>query len=574
MPKAPKYSDLPQVLDQDWVFGKIAEGIDLQSAPKDKLTYGEQWKIWLDTGEKTKMDLIHELKNAPGKPVPGEPISTMPVPYYEPGIVQTQAHEAKERFLLVAGGRRAGKSKWLAANLLPFMFRSWAKVWLIGPDYELAREEFDYIQHWLEWMNVPLLEPPSKPQQGSYSLITRWNARLETMTGKNEEKIEMVSLDAAGITEAGQTHKILWDRVRYRVSQKRGPIYMSGTLMEAQPWYVNSLKRYKNGDESGEWRSFSIPSFDNLAAYPGGENDPEIQSMKRSLPEEEYARGVLAIPMPPSGLVFREFNEDLHVVPIIRKEIDPGQLQAAMHRAYSPFDNQQNLSLFPEEKRDFSGFKTVGWEVPDFYEVELAIDPGWENGYAVLACIVFKDYILVLDEVYEQEKYGEDVIEICKEREWWPRVKRIVIDRGGKQHHEGMSEFEKWKKATGITPKTQFVPIPDGIARYRTFLKSPVNGKPRLFISPECDRLRWEHSQYRYPDHREDRPIRETPIDANNHAIKALTYFMVVRFGWADRENGGRTTSRSYIEKRPMGTGIIGYDPFNEAPARGRNGAW
>src|SRR5260221_12711167 len=202
MSKAPRTTDLPKILDQDWVFGKIAEGIDLQSAPKEKLTFGEQWKIWLDTGQKTKMDLIDELAKAPGRPKPGEPISTMPVPFYEAGIVQREAHESTDRFILVAGGRRAGKSKWLAANLLPFMFKSYARVWLIGPDYELAREEFDYIRHWLEWLNVPLLEPPSKPQQGSCSLTTRWNAKLETMTGKNEEKIEMVSLDAAGITES------------------------------------------------------------------------------------------------------------------------------------------------------------------------------------------------------------------------------------------------------------------------------------------------------------------------------------------------------------------------------------
>lgn len=547
-------------LTMEWALRQISQGIDLQSAPKETLTRGEQWKVWLDSGEKTKLDLIAELSNAPGKPKKGDRISDMPVPYYEPGKVQLEAHKAQERVVLVAGGRRAGKSAWLAANLLPYLFKSYAKVWLIGPDYELARQEFDYIKLWLEWLNVPLLEKASLPKQGSYSLTTKWNSSLETMTGKNEEKIEMVSLDAAGITEAGQTNRILLDRVRYRVSQKRGPIYMSGTLMEAQPWYVNALKKYKNGDEFKEWRSFSIPSFDNLAAYPGGENDEEILSMKRNLPEEEYARGVLAEPVAPAGLVFKEFNEDLHVVPITMNEVDQDKLTKAMHEAYSPF-GENSIMLFPEPKKDFTGFKIVGWDVPDFNEVELAVDPGWAGGYAVLACVIYKDNILVLDEIYEKEKYGEDVIQECKNRPWWPRVKRIVIDRGAKQHHEGMSEFEKWRKETGITPQTQYVPIPDGIARYRTFLKNPVNGQPRLFIDPKCDNLRWEHTQYRYADHKEDRPIREVPIDMSNHAIKALTYFMIVRFGWSDKDMG-RTSSKRYVERKAYVT--PGYNPWDE----------
>lgn len=545
----------PDALTTDWVLGEISSGIDLRSRPTTTLTRGEQWKIWLDTGEKTSWDLIMELGKAPGKPKEGERIADFPVAYYEPGPVQIQAHHATEKTVLVSGGKRAGKSKWLAAMLLPFMFKSYAHLWLIGPTYDLAHDEFDYIEMWLRWLDVPIPKDPSKPINGPYSLTTKWNAKLDTMTGKDEDSIEMASLDAVGITEAGQTQRILMDRVRGRVSQKRGRIFLSGSPVEAQPWYINALKKYKNGDEFGDWHSFSIPSFDNKAVYPLGEADPEIQSMKRNLPEAEYARSVLAEPMPPEGLVFKEFNTDLHVVPITVNEIDPDKLAEAMQRAYSPFGDTRNSTLYPESKTDATGFKITSWEIPDFTDVELAIDPGWEHGYAVLACVIHKDTILVIDEVYEKETYGEDIIQICKDRPWWPRVKKGVIDRASKQHHEGMSEFEKWNKDAGIRLLTQFVPVPDGIARYRTFLINPYNGKPRLFIDPKCDRYIWEHSVYKYAQHKEDRPIRESPIDANNHAIKAMTYFMVVRMNWTDKTNMS-TTSRKYIERRSIGSSL------------------
>ena len=541
----------PEALTTDWILKEISAGIDMQSIPRDELTRGEQWKVWLDTGEKTPLDLILELSKAPGRPEPGERISIAPVPFYEPGPIQLKAHQATEKVVLVSGGKRAGKSKWLAAQLLPYMFKSYAHVWIVGPNYELAHAEFDYMFNWLKWLNVPLAKDVSKPMQGGYTLETKWGSILETMTGKDEDGIEMVSLDAVGVTEAGQTDRVLLDKLRGRVSERRGRIFISGSPVESQPWYINALKKYKNGDEHGDWHSFSIPSFDNKAIYPLGEMDDEIQSMKRNLPPQEYARSVLAEPMPPEGLVFQEFNPEKHVVPINIKPIDAEKFEEALKRAYSPFD-ENNFLAFPEPIYDAGGYNIKGWDVPEYAEVELAIDPGWEHGYAVLACVIHKDNILVIDEVYEQHMYGEDVIQECKNRPWWPRVKRGVIDRASKQHHEGMSEHEKWRKDANIRLLTQFVPITDGISRYRTFLNNPANGRPRLFIDPRCDRYIWEHSAYKYHFHREDRPIRELPIDANNHAIKAMTYFIVVRMNWTDK-GSMTTTSRKYIERRSIG---------------------
>src|SRR5712664_3239047 len=95
----------PEALTTDWVLKELAACIDLRSAPKDTITRGEQWKIWLDTKEKTKEDLIAELALAPGKPPEGERITDVPVPFYNPGVVQWNAHKATERVILVAGGK-------------------------------------------------------------------------------------------------------------------------------------------------------------------------------------------------------------------------------------------------------------------------------------------------------------------------------------------------------------------------------------------------------------------------------------------------------------------------------------
>lgn len=587
MPNTPRIIKGPEVLTSDWIYQQIEQKIDLQSVPKSELSRGEQWKVWLDSGQKKPIDLINELQFAPGAPKAGQPITDIPVPYYKPGPVQSLAHQATEPFILVAGGVRGGKSKWLAAQLLPWMFKSYAHCWVVGPEFWLALDEFRYIKKWLEWLGVKFTRL-SEPQDGRQTLVTTWGARLDTMTGKEAEKIEMANLNAAAVSEAGHVDKIILDRVMQRVFQKGGPVYLSGTLDEAQPWYINTLKAYKNGDPNGNWRSFSIPSWDNLAAFPNGEADEKVQRLKTELSEDEFARRVAAIPQAPEGLVFKEFNEDLHVVPMKFIDVPDGKLAEYLQRAYGPFQpadlipnvpatqatvvgiksttiGGHNALEWPSQKSgnrapilvptpvmNANGFKIDGWEIPDLVDVELAIDPGYDPGrYAVLACVIYRDTILVIDEVYESHMDGESVIQICKDRPWWPKVKRGTIDVAAKQHQMGMSEHEKWAKYANLRLLTQHIPIPDGIARFRNFLVSPSNGRPRIYVSPNCDHLIWEFSQYRYPRVRnpEERNVRELPIDNHNHAIKALTYFMVIKFDFSD-SGAMKTTSRRYIDKR------------------------
>lgn len=536
--------------DENWVLEGIASGIDLASTPADKLSTGEQWKVWLDANEKTGWDLIQELKKAPGRPKLGEALGNVEVPFYEPGPIQSFAHQSQAKIILVAGGWRAGKSKWLAAQLLPYMFRDWAHVWIVANDYKLARAEFGYIQMWLKWLGVPLEKPPSKPKEGSWQIVTQWHATLETMTGKDDDKIEMANLDAAGIAEAGQADKDTFNKLFGRVLQKRGRIFISGSMTEAQPWYVNALERYQNGDEFGDWQSYSIPSFDNLAIFPQGEDTEQLQVMKRNMPEDEYARKVLALPMPPQGLVFREFDTKLHVVPCKFVEATPEQMMVAMGNAYSPFPMNDFLTV-PRPVLD--GFNIKAWEVPEHAEIEIAVDPGYDPGrYAVLACVRTKKEIIVIDEVYEAEKTGEQVIQICMEKEWWPRVKRGTIDIAAKQHQANMSQHEVWRKIAGLSLMTKFVPIPDGINRYHEFLYDPSNGRPRMFVDPRCENFIGEHRKYRYPKNREDGNLKILPIDRDNHAIKAMTYYIIWNFKFSDSTGG--TTSRRYITERGQQT--------------------
>ena len=85
----------------------------------------------------------------------------------------------------------------------------------------------------------------------------------------------------------------------------------------------------------------------------------------------------------------------------------------------------------------------------------------------------------------------------------------------------------------------QRAPLRDGLERVRPFLRKPGNREARITVSSRCQALIREFGNYRYHEPQEHHPISEQPIDADNHAIKALCYWLYDRFG-AVRPRGPR----------------------------------
>jgi len=109
------------------------------------------------------------------------------------------------------------------------------------------------------------------------------------------------------------------------------------------------------------------------------------------------------------------------------------------------------------------------------------------------------------------------------------------MDVAGNQHHADKSQVEQWRDAAGIEFLSEPVGIETGISRMRDFLRSPFNGLSRLTIHPQCEGLLWELSEgEQYPKDQAGNPIKENPIDAHNHARKALSYLLVNAYGPSD----------------------------------------
>jgi len=411
---------------------------------------------------------------------------------YEPSAEQRAAHLDPHRLKLVAGGERAGKSRWTAQEIHDWLWVSRdGQIWIVGPTYDLAQGDFMHVLGLAAESKI--LEPGSEslPRHGSCSFKTKAGVLVVTRTSKDEQTLAAVAPLGVAMVEAAQHTYSTFLRCRGRVSEKRGPLLLSGTFEGSLGWYPELWQRWQSDNLDGG-RSFSLPTWSNRAVFPGGRDDPEIRAMEATLPEDTFMERVGAVPCPPRTLVFREFAHLTHV----------------RERPFKP-------------------------ELP----VQLWVDPGYAGAYAVVVVQIEGGVVSQIDEVYRAGMVSEEIIRECQVRPWWAKVTLVVMDVAGRQHHATASHFEVWRRVAGKVPVGNPVGVADGIQRHRTFLINPADKEPRLLHDPRCKGTIAEYGLYKYHEVRENRAEREEPVDANNHAMKAIAYGLVWNFGFVTAAN-------------------------------------
>jgi hypothetical protein len=412
--------------------------------------------------------------------------------------------EAGNRLILICGGERSGKSLTASAILGLVMGPELnatrrKRYWIIGPDYRQCRPEFLYVYDALE--RGGLVEKASLPQSETmpWSLETQWGTVLETRSASDVMKLASFTVDGIVIAEAGQQTEETYRKALGRVAETRGFILMVGTLEDGLPWYEEYLRRWATSNPEGG-RSFSMPTWSNLDVFPGGRDDPEIQRLIASLPNDYVAHRFAAEPVRRQNLVVPEFDYRTHV------------------RVLSPN--------------------------PDL-PVELAVDPG-KNAYAVVFVQHEGAFTYVLDCIYTRGEIAQQVIPRVMAHRLWNQVSREpsahVMDIAGFAEAGTESQFTIWRDATGLIFTGRYQKEKDTIAVVRSRLMTdPVLGLPliqfsdrmRTGIAPDgtATEMLSEFDLWRWPKRGFNSSEADKPVDANNHALKALGYKLLIRYG-------------------------------------------
>ncbi len=476
-----------------------------------------------------------------------------------------------DRFPVIGGGERGGKSFTTAAIMLPHIIllpfikpgkflTEDGKVrfdpntdaprnpdfLLYGPTYAEPRQEFQLLEAWLRKLGkLPDgRRHMSKPQDGPWKMVTTDGVVIATWSMEDPTSIRSVDLEGAACCEAGKMPYSGIERVWGRVSSNSGFIVYSGTMENSQQWYQDWMLMGQRENHLGI-KSYSLPTYTNRHMFPGGRYDKEILHLERAYPEDVFAMRVLAEPRPPRDRVLKEITPE-HI-----KEV----------------------------------------KIPSQAEIEIWIDPGYASAYAVLFVAIWDEFsekpkrapkdwqpellgkrFHVFDELYEQGRTTDDMIELCKRHRYWKRVKNGVIDVASKAHQgNGESALEKWQKRTNLLWNMRYWKEDALIERIRSSAK-----RGQITIDPKCrgliaecglgDPVFPEMHPWKFLTDRDGRIAGEKPIDKWNHSAKALGYGLLQHIGQV--ESVSRKTSFNRLRSNTPKQSI--FDSDKVRPVRRR----
>ncbi len=438
---------------------------------------------------------------------------------------QGEIHECVNDLVMVTGGVRAGKSFWLAMDTVPDLFRDDGLIWFVGPDYEQARAEFDYLLSAASALGI--VADSSIPKRGSVSFVTPWGCQVVTKSSKDATTLASKAPHRVNGCEMGQQDYVVYEKLAERALQHNAKIVMVGTLEQSQEWYPVLWNKWQGANPEGGV-SFCLPTWCNSAEFPGGREDPKIKRLEAILPGEVFLERCAAVPYKRSGLVHKRYSDSTHVWPLAFDEKLPIELAIDPAQHTYAIEAVQWQRATVKKHLDLAGER--GETLPDLAKITKA----------TLAKELTRVY--VVDEVYVHDMIAHDIIPIVQEKPWYPYVKQGVIDIAGTHHDANKSQVEIWRDLTGIYLRSKLVSIEDQITAMNLRLRNDPDLLLPLILFDwrlRQDRdfakrpmgIRAELGLYSYPAAKATGQQAQKPVDWANDGIKAMCYWLVDQFG-------------------------------------------
>ena len=422
---------------------------------------------------------------------------TLPINNYNAGekkhLKQLAFHKCLKRNRWVFGGNRSGKTEcgaveaiYMARGIHPYREnRKDVFGWVVSLSREVQRDVAQSkIMKYLprEWIAEVIMSSGRKdnPEHGIIDQIKIKNVfgGISTIGFKScdqgREKFQGSSLDFVWFDE--EPPEDIYRECKMRVIDKRGDIFGTMTPLKGLTFvydeiYLNSGGSSEVWYEFVEWADNPYLSQKETAELTSSMSDEELNSRR-------FGRFSAA-----SGLVYTEFDENLHVI--------------------EPFD------------------------LPYDWQCDISIDPGLNNPLSAHWYYVdYDDNVYVAAEHFEAGKdveyHSRRIKEICDKLGWRRdgdgRV-RALIDSAANQKTlaslKSVTElfYEHGVLANPNVNKDLF----SGIARVKEYFKNR-----RIFIFKNCVNLIRELKKYRWGDG-------DVPKKTDDHALDELRYFIMSR---------------------------------------------
>src|SRR4029077_7018262 len=247
------------------------------------------------------------------------------------GLLEFKPHSAEQweycsslaRFNIPCCGRRYGKSLSAGRRITHKSFLPESYIWICGPTYKLAEKEFRIVFRdiqKLESLGLKHVRKSYAPKQGDMSIKLPWHTVIEAVSAEKPDGLVGEGLTHVCMSEAAQHNLITWEQyIEPALSDRLGSADFPSTP-RGYNWYYGmwmmGQKNLPQFDPTGNYASWRLPTWANTVRFPGGENNPEIQRIKKIVSkqffEQEYAARFTTV----VGEIYEEFDRDIHVEPI------------------------------------------------------------------------------------------------------------------------------------------------------------------------------------------------------------------------------------------------------------------
>lgn len=409
---------------------------------------------------------------------------------------QVEFHKCKKRNRWVFGGNRSGKSQcgaaevvWLARGNHPYKEVKTAQDgWVVSLSMQVQRDVAQ--EKILSFLNTDWIEKivmlkgrSDSPFDGviDYILVKNVFGTISRIGFKScdqgREKFQGTSLDFVWFDE--EPPYDIYIECKMRVLDREGQIFGTMTPLKGLTWVYSEI--YLNEKQDDEVWCLFMEWADN--PYLKKE---EILQLEKTLSSEELDSRRYGKFVCNSGMVYSEFDENVHVV--------------------EPFSVP-----------------------PDWFD-KISIDPGLHNPLSAhWYAVDFDGNVWVIAEHYFSshtvEWHSEKIKEKCKELNWPTKNGYIeaLIDSAANQKtlaiNKSVAElfYENGIRVNTNVNKDLF----SGISKVKSYLKS-VDGRSKLFIFKNCVNMIREFKGYWWGE-------RDVPIKKDDHALDELRYYIMSR---------------------------------------------
>lgn len=409
---------------------------------------------------------------------------------------QYEVLKDEHRFKVICAGRRFGKSVLARMIVLGWATESPGMYYIVSPTYRQSKEI-----HWRDFQNEVPRKWVKRKNETELSIELQNGSIIAFKGAENPDSLRGVKLRGLVIDEIASIRN--WDWLWKEVLRPTLTDYQSPAIFISTPkGYNHFYELFKLGEgvgdssNSAEYKSWRFTSYDNPHIPK-----QEIDNAKQELTEDTFAQEYMADFRKHTGLVYKEFDRDIHVI--------------------DPFDVPEHWRIYRGLDFGSTNPTVCLWVAVDDDDNMFVVDEHYESGQTIdyhAGIINANPYSSRVEQTYGDPSGAQWINEFAQ--------RGIYITPADKEtgtSHSNWVRFGIEKVAERIKPKPgHSVSIPGA---------GVITDGPRIYFTTKCPNTINEAETYRWKEksvtQAQDLNEPDVPEKANDHTMDALRYIVV-----------------------------------------------